>query len=86
MPLVKGADIKEQTAAALKKYQENLEAQDSSLDNVFKVTAFLADVNGEKPAFNATYAEFFKKDAPARTALGGIFPDTETRVEIELVA
>jgi 2-iminobutanoate/2-iminopropanoate deaminase len=82
----KGADIKEQTAAALKKHQENLEAQGSSLDNVIKVTAFLADVKGEKPAFNAAYAEFFKKDAPARTALGAIFPDTETRVEIELVA
>ena len=82
----KGADIKEQTAAALKKHQENLEAQGSSLDNVIKVTAFLADVKAEKPAFNTAYAEFFKKDAPARTALGAIFPDTETRVEIELVA
>jgi 2-iminobutanoate/2-iminopropanoate deaminase len=81
-----GAGIKEQTAAALKKHQENLEAQGSSLDNVIKVTAFLADVKAEKPAFNAAYAEFFKKDAPARTALGAIFPDTETRVEIELVA
>jgi len=82
----KGADIKEQTTAALKKHQENLEAQGSSLDNVIKVTAFLADVKAEKPAFNAAYAEFFKKDAPARTALGAIFPDSETRVEIELVA
>ncbi len=82
----KGADIKEQTAAALTKHKENLEAQGSSLDNVIKVTAFLADVKAEKPAFNSAYAEFFKKDAPARTALGAIFPDTETRVEIELVA
>lgn len=82
----KGDDIKEQTIASLKKHQENLEAQGSSLDNVIKVTAFLADVKVEKPAFNAAYAEFFKKDAPARTALGAIFPDTQTRVEIELVA
>jgi 2-iminobutanoate/2-iminopropanoate deaminase len=83
---VKGAGIKEQTTATLKKHAENLEAQGSSLDNVIKVTAYLADVKGEKPAFNAAYGEFFKKDAPARTALGAIFPDTETRVEIELVA
>lgn len=82
----KGADVKEQTAAALKKHQDNLEAQGSSLDNVIKVTAFLADVKAEKPAFNVAYSEFFKKDPPARTALGAIFPDTETRVEIELVA
>jgi 2-iminobutanoate/2-iminopropanoate deaminase len=82
----KGADIKEQTTAVLTKHKENLEAQGSSLENVVKVTAFLADVKGEKPAFNAAYAEFFKKDAPARTAIGAILPDTETRVEIELVA
>ena len=47
-----------------------MEAQGSSLENVIKVTAFLADVKAEKPAFNAAYAEFFKKDAPSRTALG----------------
>jgi len=82
----KGADIAEQTHDILKKQKANLEAVGSSLDNVLKVTAFLADVKAEKPAFNKAYAEYFKKDAPARTALGAIFPDTETRVEIELVA
>jgi enamine deaminase RidA (YjgF/YER057c/UK114 family) len=82
----KGATIEEQTKDILSKHKANLEALGSSLENVAKVTAFLADVKGEKPAFNKAYAEFFKRDAPARTALGAIFPDTETRVEIELVA
>ena len=85
-PAASGGDIKEQTHAILKAHKANLEALGSSLDQVVKVTAFLADVKTQKPAFNEAYAEYFKKDAPARTALGAIFPDTQTLVEIELVA
>jgi 2-iminobutanoate/2-iminopropanoate deaminase len=81
-----GGDIREQTHAILKAHKANLEALGSSLDHVLKVTAFLADVKTEKNAFNEVYAQYFPKDPPARTALGGIFPDTQTKVEIELVA
>jgi 2-iminobutanoate/2-iminopropanoate deaminase len=81
-----GGDIREQTHNILKAHKANLEAMGSSLDNVVKVTAFLADVKTQKPAFNEVYAQYFTKDAPARTALGAIFPDTQTLVEIELVA
>jgi 2-iminobutanoate/2-iminopropanoate deaminase len=85
-PLAFGGDIKEQTRNILKQHKENLESMGSSLENVLKVTAYLADVKTEKPAFNQAYAEFFAKDAPARSAIGVEFPDTATRVEIELVA
>jgi len=85
-PLAFGGDVKEQTHTILKMHQKNLEAMGSSLDNVVKVTAFLADVKTQKPAFNEAYAEYFKKDAPARTALGAIFPEMQTLVEIEVVA
>ncbi|MBM3724848.1 MAG: RidA family protein [Acidobacteria bacterium] len=81
-----GADIDAQTHDIMNKHKANLESMGSSLDNVLKVTAFLADVAKEKPAFNKAYATYFTKDAPARTALGGIFPDDKTRVEIEVVA
>jgi 2-iminobutanoate/2-iminopropanoate deaminase len=81
-----GGDIKEQTRNILEQHKKNLEAMGSSLDNIVKVTAYLADVKTEKPAFNEAYAEFFPKNAPARTALGAIFPDTATKVEIEVVA
>lgn len=81
-----GKEIGAQTHEIMKAHKANLEALGSSLENVVKVTAFLADVKNEKPAFNKAYAEYFTKNAPARTALGGIFPDEETRVEIELVA
>jgi 2-iminobutanoate/2-iminopropanoate deaminase len=85
-PLAFGGDIKEQTHSILKAHKANLEALGSSLDNVLKVTAFLADVKTEKPAFNEAYAQYFPKEPPARSAVGVEFPDTATRVEIELVA
>ena len=81
-----GGDIKEQTHTILKAQKANLEALGSSLDNVLKVTVFLADVKTEKNAMNEVYAQYFPKDPPARSAVGVDFPDTATRVEIELVA
>ena len=85
-PLAFGGDIKEQTQKILETHKANLESIGSSLANVLKVTVFLADVKTEKNAMNEVYAKFFPKDAPARSAFGVEFPDTATRVEIELVA
>ena len=58
----------------------------SSLEEVLKVTVFLADVKTEKSSMNEVYAQYFPNQAPARSAVGVQFPDTATRVEIELVA
>lgn len=85
-PLAFGGDIKEQTDKILKQHKANLEAMGSSLANVVKVTVFLADVKTEKAAMNEVYGQYFPKDAPSRSAFGVEFPDTATRVEIELVA
>lgn len=85
-PLAFGGDIKEQTHTILKSHKANLEAMGSSLEKVLKVTVFLADVKTEKNAMNEVYAQYFPKEAPARSAVGVQFPDTATRVEIELVA
>ena len=85
-PLAFGGDIKEQTERTLNTHKENLEKMGSSLENVIKVTVFLADVKTEKNAMNEVYAKFFPKDAPSRSAFGVEFPDVATRVEIELVA
>jgi 2-iminobutanoate/2-iminopropanoate deaminase len=81
-----GADVKEQTEGILKAHKANLEALGSSLENVLKVTVFMADIRKEKPAMNEVYARFFPKSAPARSAIGVDFPDDATRLEIELVA
>jgi 2-iminobutanoate/2-iminopropanoate deaminase len=85
-PLAFGGDIKEQTHTILKAHKANLESMGSSLEKVLKVTVFLADVKTEKSAMNEVYAQYFAKEAPARSAVGVEFPDTATRVEIELVA
>ena len=85
-PLAFGGDIKEQTQRILEMHKSNLESIGSSLENVLKVTVFLADVKTEKNAMNEVYAKFFPKDPPSRSAFGVDFPDTATRVEIELVA
>ena len=85
-PLAFGGDIKEQTKTILEMHKKNLEAMGSSLANVLKVVVYLADVKTEKNAMNEVYAQYFPKDAPARSAVGVEFPDTATRVEIELVA
>jgi 2-iminobutanoate/2-iminopropanoate deaminase len=85
-PLAFGGDVREQTERTLNLHKENLEKMGSSLENVIKVTVFLADVKTEKNAMNEVYAKFFPKDAPSRSAFGVEFPDVATRVEIELVA
>jgi len=85
-PLAFGGDIKEQTRRTLEQHKKNLESLGSSLENVIKVTVFLADVKTEKNAMNEVYAEFFPKNPPSRSAFGVEFPDTATRVEIELLA
>src|SRR4029077_16546765 len=49
-PLAFGGDIKEQTQKVLELHKANLESMGSSLDNVLKVTVFMADVKTEKNA------------------------------------
>lgn len=82
-----GGTIEEQTRATLKKHKSNLEAAGSSLDNVVKVVVYMADIKVEKPAMNKVYAEFFGGPVrPSRSAIGVEFPDSKTKVEIEMIA
>jgi 2-iminobutanoate/2-iminopropanoate deaminase len=85
-PTAPPGDVAEQTQRILERHKKNLEAIGSSLENVLKVTVFMADVKNEKNAMNAAYAKFFPKDAPARSAFGVVFPDDITKLEIELIA
>jgi 2-iminobutanoate/2-iminopropanoate deaminase len=85
-PSAPPGDIKEQTQRTLEAHKKNLEALGTSLENVVKVTVFLADPKKERDGMNEVYFKFFPKDAPARSAIGVQFPDEITRVEIELVA
>src|SRR5262245_12607123 len=46
-PLAFGGDIKEQTETILKAHKKNLEAMGSSMENVLKVTVYMADIKTE---------------------------------------
>ncbi len=81
-----GGSVEEQTRTILQKHKDNLEAVGSSLDNVLKVVVYQADIKVEKPAMNKAYAEFFTGHKPSRSAVGVEFPDSRTKVEIEMIA
>lgn len=81
-----GGSVEEQTRTILQRHKDALEAVGSSLDNVLKVTVFMSDIKVEKPAMNKAYAEFFTNHSPSRSAVGVEFPDSRTKVEIEMIA
>ena len=83
-PVEGGIEI--QARQALGNLRDVLEAADSSLDRVIKLTCILTDLPSDLAGFNAVFAEFFPgPDYPARTTLhagllGGFI------VEIEAIA
>ena len=81
--LVEGG-IEEQTRRALENVRTCLESAGCTLDDVVKVTAFLADL-GELAGYNDVYRKFFDEPYPARSSVqAGLQPGV--LVEIEAVA
>jgi len=81
--LVEGG-IEEQTRRAIENVQTCLAAAGSTLADVLKVSAFLADL-GDFPAFNAVYREYFSDPYPVRTTVGVNLPDG-ILVELDAIA
>jgi 2-iminobutanoate/2-iminopropanoate deaminase len=82
--LVEGG-IEAQTRQSLANVKAVLDAANSSLADVVKVTVFLVDMT-EFKAMNGVYAQFFPDSPPARSAVQvGALP-LGARVEIEAVA
>jgi 2-iminobutanoate/2-iminopropanoate deaminase len=75
--------------AEARQVMENIKAvlgrHGSSLDHVVKCTVFLADMK-DWPAFNDVYRQYFKKNLPARSALGANGLALGARVEVECIA
>lgn len=63
-----GTTIEEQTRVTLENCRRQLESAGSSLNEVFKVTAYLKDLD-HWSRFNTVYKEYFTKPLPVRTAI-----------------
>ena len=77
-----GATIQEQTRQSLRNVQKILEAADSSLEHVVKITVLLARPELFRE-MNEAYAEFFPKAKPARSVarLGVEIPNAMISIE-----
>lgn len=77
--------IKEQARQALNNVKALVEAAGTDLEHVVKTTCFLKDI-ADFASFNEVYAEFFTKNAPARSCVGGIDLPKGALCEIEIIA
>lgn len=77
--------IEAQARQSLTNLKAIIEASGSSLDKVVKTTCFLADI-ADFAAFNAVYAEFFPKDAPARFCFQVAAIPKNAKLEVEAIA
>ena len=77
--------IQAETRQTLENIKAVLERNGSSLDNVVKCTAMLADM-AEWPAMNQVYATYFTKHFPARSAFGTTGLALGARMELECMA
>ena len=76
--------IEEQTAQVLDNLARCLDTAGCSMEDVVKVTAYLADLT-DSEGYNRVYAERFAPPYPARSTIGARLADN-LLVEIEAVA
>lgn len=77
--------IEEQTELVLKNSQRVLEAAGASLENVVKVTIFLANME-DYARVNTVYSTFFTSAPPARSVVQVARLPKDVGIEIEMVA
>jgi 2-iminobutanoate/2-iminopropanoate deaminase len=79
-----GDTIEEQTRATLANCRRQLETAGCTFDDVFKVNAYMADLN-DWDRFNAVYMEILPEPRPVRTTVGAKLLRTFL-IEIEMWA
>lgn len=79
------ADPKAAARQALANVRTVLEAAGATMDDVVKVTVYLADI-GDFGAVNEVYAEFFSEPYPARAAFAVKTLPKGAPIEIEAIA
>ena len=78
-------DVKVQTRQVLKNLEAILLKAGLSLNDVVKTTVFLKNM-GDFADMNGVYAEFFKTEPPARSAVEVARLPRDVKVEIEAIA
>ncbi|MEW6672067.1 MAG: RidA family protein [Thermodesulfobacteriota bacterium] len=78
-------DIQAETRQAVANLKNILVAAGSSLDQVVKTTLFIRKMD-DFPKINEAYAEFFPKDAPARSCVEVSCLPRNANIEIEAIA
>jgi len=77
-----GSGIEEQTRATFENCRRLLRDAGCTLDDVFKVNVFLADIN-DWAVFNTVYETFFSRPYPVRTAVQAVLlPGFSVEVEL----
>jgi reactive intermediate/imine deaminase len=79
-----GGDIGDQTRQVLNNVKATLAEAGCTLEDVVKCTVWLADPR-DFADFNKVYADFFKKDPPARSTVRADLM-IDAKVELEVVA
>jgi 2-iminobutanoate/2-iminopropanoate deaminase len=82
--IVKG-DFNEQARVVFENLRMILEDAGSSFEHVLKVTVFLSDINNFSK-MNEIYAQYFKKDPPARTTVQVARLPFDIMLEIDVIA
>ena len=80
-----GETVEAQAIQALENLTQVLGAAGASLEDAVKVTVFLKDM-GDFAAVNQIYAQYFKGDCPARSAVAIAALPKGALVEIEVIA
>lgn len=78
-------DVTEATKQSLNNCKAIIEQAGSSMDKVVKTTVFLRDIN-DFTVMNEAYAEFFKENPPARSAVQVAKIPKNAVLEIEVMA
>ena len=78
-------DIEVQTRRVLENVKAILESVGYTLDDVVKVTVYLADLK-DFPRFNNVYSEYFKDKPPARTTVQVAGLPRNAKIEIDVIA
>jgi reactive intermediate/imine deaminase len=82
---LEGSTIEEQTRRVLEYIGAGLASQGLGFEDVLSSTVYMQDLN-EFAAMNAVYAEYFKKDPPARATIQVARIPRDAKIEIAIIA